>query len=268
MTAAVEVSVSAPEDIDVDEEAVRAEVLKAEVALENQWGLALPGAVQVAILPPSRFRRMAPGDEFIRYDGLAAAGESRVAIDARVPAESGLRFSEVLWHELFHIAVGPLNLPRWFDEGMAMHFTGGTFPVMAGAEPPARRVLPPVSTLDLEFASDSGEVIKEAYAEAFLFVEYLSKVLGDNALKNVLAARKADPAREFGRQFREVTGRDLDALFVEYRRRRATLLRSLWNGLRQVPLFAWLAILLVIGGILKRKRLWALLEREEGQNGF
>lgn len=264
----LEVLVAAPDGEDGISNVVEAEARKADETLRNQWGLFLPKEVRVEILASSRFRQMEPGDEAIRYDGFAAAGEGYVAVDAMVLRHSSLRLPEVLWHEFFHVAAGPLKLPRWFDEGMAMLFTGSHFPVMGSPEPPKRRMIPPVSTLDREFASDDGTVVRDAYAESCLFVGYLADRLGKQKLKDILASRKADSDRDFYRQFQDATGYDADALFTEYRKSHASMLRSIWRGLRLVPLFAWLAVLLVVGGLLKWKRLRALLAREEERDAF
>jgi hypothetical protein len=101
--------------------------------------------------------------------------------------------TELLDHELTHVAltdgVGGQHIPRWFDEGFAIHESGELpwrrFQVLLDAS--LSRHLIPLSELDRAFP-DSGSEVGVAYAESADFVRFLMRD-GDRARFGSLVQR-------------------------------------------------------------------------------
>lgn len=265
-------TVNAPDGMpDIDAQ-IKTVVIETHSELLRGYGLVLPQEIHVDILPPGKFGELKPGGKDIRYDGLAAASSRYVAVSTGYIGRPRLRLAEILRHELFHVAAGPLRLPRWFDEGLAMSFSGGFFPVGAIEAPTKRDPVPPVDALDLEFASADGRTVRDAYSDSYLFTRYLLEQVGRNAVKALLKTRRKAPEEDFQQQFHRVTGRDLDVLFRDYSSRHSTFLWRFWLLARQLPLFTWvfiiLAVVLVIGGLSKWRRYKSALEKEEPGDEF
>jgi hypothetical protein len=127
---------------------------------------------------------------------------------------------ELLRHELTHVAlteaVGAHHVPRWFDEGLAIHESG---------ELPWARTktlwdatlgkrLLPLSYLDRGFPSDSYEV-NEAYAESADFVRFLMRDT-DRARFGALLQRVRGGV-PFDRTLEDSYGADVRKLEYEWR---------------------------------------------------
>lgn len=254
MTSALELDLKMPEAAAEHAETVTAAAHATDAELRQRFHLPLPTRVSIELAAPGRFAALLPNGELVRYDGLAAAGHQYVAVDLALVGRGTLKLPEVLRHELFHVAAGTLQLPRWFDEGMAMIFAGSLFPVDA-SEPPVRPQLTALSELEAGFTAPDARTIREAYTEAYLFTRHLLERLGEPAAVRFLEHRRTEPAADFYRQFRGVTGYDLEALHREFRLPYTRTRPPLWSLVKRVPLFAWLAMILVAGGILKWRRL-------------
>jgi tetratricopeptide (TPR) repeat protein len=128
--------------------------------------------------------------DFDRLTGLGdwAAGVFDGAVRVSVSdVTSGSGWRQVLVHELVHAFVNAIagpNVPGWLNEGLAQLLEGrpGESQRMrtrlGGAE------LFPLETLAGSLASWSDrEAIARAYAESYLFVEYLRTTYGDESLR-------------------------------------------------------------------------------------
>ncbi len=185
--------------------------------------------------------------------------------------ESGSEISlvTVLRHELFHLASEPANLPRWFEEGMAMVFSGDLFPVGGPKDErlaaPLTSVTPPVSALDLLFASYDAPMVRRAYIDSHLVARHIVERAGEEKLRRFFAERLAAPGEPFDAALKRTTGIDADALYREVDRRRKPsgilrVLKFLWD----VDVFVYLAALLIIGWLIKRRRLKEALGHSDG----
>lgn len=127
---------------------------------------------------------------------------------------------ELMRHELAHLAlsdaVGGQHIPRWFDEGLAIHESGevpwARRMVLADAEL-GRRLLP-FSDLDRGFPNDRYEV-NVAYAESADFVAFLLRD-ADRVRFGSLVQRMRG-GTEFGRALEDAYGTDLRKLEYEWR---------------------------------------------------
>jgi len=239
-------------------------VVKADAELRQRYGLELPSALTIVLTGREGLARFVPGDERIRYDGVALAWKNTVAVD--IESGSVINLVTVLRHELFHLAAAPADLPRWFDEGMAMMFSGDLFPVGGeqnemSASPPTD-VTPPAASLDYLFASPDGRNVRRAYIDSDLLVGKMVEIAGGARIRQLLEKRVKAPEKPFEVVLKEVTGIDVDALYRQIDAERKP--SGIWRVIRffgSFSVFAYIAIVLVVGGIIKRKRLRELLMR-------
>jgi hypothetical protein len=253
---------SAADEAPLVQETVRA----AAAELHRRYGLSLPAALTVVLTGRETLARFAPDEGRVRYDGVALTWRDTVVVDIESGSEVSL--VTVLRHELFHLASEPANLPRWFDEGMAMVFSGGLFPV---GEPqderlaaPLTNVTPPVSALDLLFASYDAPMVRRAYIDSYIVARRIVERAGEEKLRRFFAERLAAPVEPFDAALKRTTGIDADAFYreVDSGRKPGGILRVL-KFLWDVDVFVYLAVLLVIGWFMKRKRLKEALSRSD-----
>lgn len=135
-----------------------------------------------------------------------------VLFPARTPSYPDSTFEELVLHEVGHIlvfrAVGGGEIPRWFNEGLAL-FIGRpwrledhsrvTWALVSGRQ---------VSLVDLEpYFNTTREAARHAYALAGAFVQDLVKREGAEAVAQILAA--VAEGTSFETAFLEVTGETL-----------------------------------------------------------
>jgi peptidase MA superfamily protein len=127
---------------------------------------------------------------------------------------------ELLRHELSHLAlfdaVGGHHIPRWFDEGLAIHESGELPWARRKAlwEASLSKRLLPFADLDRGFPADRYEV-NVAYAESADFVSFLLRD-ADRARFGSLVERVRAGA-EFGRALEDAYGTDMRKLEYEWR---------------------------------------------------
>lgn len=136
-------------------------------------------------------------DEVLRLDvpsggaprwaaGLAHPGENLVLLDAQaIRREGGVG---IIRHELAHVALGELGsseLPRWFQEGMAVLAAGEWDTVSALAMVRAARAPIPLAELERGFPEGYSDV-QLAYAESASFVEFLLTTRGVPAVRGLV----------------------------------------------------------------------------------
>lgn len=159
--------------------------------------------------------------------------------------------AELLRHELTHLAltdaVGGHHVPRWFDEGLAVH-ESGELPLArfwALWDATLSKRLLPLEDLDRGFPSDRYEV-NVAYAESADFVRYLMRD-ADRARYGSLVDR-VRAGVSFDRALEDAYGTDMHKLEYEWRAERghkfglAPVLTGsglLWMGMAGLMVAAW-----------------------------
>jgi hypothetical protein len=179
--------------------------------------------------------------------------------------------TELLRHELTHLAltdaVGGHHVPRWFDEGLAVH-ESGELPVArfwALWDATVSKRLLPLADLDRSFPADRYDV-NVAYAESADFVRFLMRD-ADRARYGSLVDR-VRAGVPFGRALADAYGTDIAKLEYEWREE-----RSRRFGLAPVLTgsgLLWVAIvgLMVAAWTKRRRRARAILAqwaREEAE---
>lgn len=189
--------------------------------------------------------------------GLAYSELGLVLLTAepRYPGEQH-QLLEVFRHELAHIAlhdaVGRENVPRWFNEGFAVHASGEAYTARLQTLWTATlaKTLLPFRDLTNRFPSDSTQV-SIAYAQAADLVRFLLKT-GEEHRFRALIARMVE-GQAFESSLSDAYSTDLATLESEWRAdvaRRYTFWPILFGG---STIWAG-ALLLFFWGYWKRKR--------------
>jgi hypothetical protein len=165
--------------------------------------------------------------------------------------------TELLRHELGHIAlydaVGGQHVPRWFDEGLAIH-ESGELPWarrMALADASFGRRLVPLAELDRSFPPDHYEV-NVAYAESADFVSFLLRDVDRARFGSLVERVRAGTA--FDRALEDAYGTDIRKLEYEWREglsRRFSIVPALTGG---GALWVFIVVLATAAWMKRRKR--------------
>jgi|CZKU01.1.fsa_nt_gi hypothetical protein len=128
--------------------------------------------------------------------------------------------TELLKHELTHLALSTAvaghHVPRWFDEGLAIH-ESGELPWLRTKtlwDATLGKHLLPLSYLDVRFPSDGYEV-NEAYAESADFVRFLMRDADRARFGSLLERVRAGVP--FDRTLADAYGSDVRKLEYEWR---------------------------------------------------
>jgi hypothetical protein len=222
--------------------------------LPLRLGVRLPPMVAVVIAGDARTFAAAAQRDPRRLLGVARPGANLVVLNAsRLEPGPEAGAEAVLRHELAHLALAQVEekagpLPRWFDEGAASWFAGGTaeqgpidLALAAGASELS------LSELTASFPEDPAQASR-AYAKSQLAVSLLAARLRERGGTADLAALGAALATgaSFEAALEATTGFDLAGLEAALRQ------RLLWReflaaGLRQAQWGLGLAMALLAG---------------------
>lgn len=223
---------------------------------------------------PGEMETLAPrGAKLPRYASGVAFAPLGLVLLTDAPRYSGERhdLAEVFRHELLHVAlhdaVGQERVPRWFNEGFAVHLSGEaeTARIQALWTATLAGTLIPLSEIDRRFPADASEA-GIAYAQSADLVRYLLRTGEEHRFRDLLA--RLESGQPFEQAVADAYGSTLFLLERDWKRdlaRRYTFWPVLFGG----SLVWGLGIgLLVIGYVKRRRRAkqklldWA---REEAQ---
>ena len=143
---------------------------------------------------------------------------------------SGRQYWSLLQHEMVHLVIGEaetkqgVRFPRWLSEGVATFISGemdlSRLLHLSWAQVTRRAIS--LDTLASSFPEDPA-MAEAAYAQSFLFVQYLMRKFGDEAVADLVTAflEEGDLARAVNRAFDISLGQLLDG-FYQYTRVKAT----------------------------------------------
>jgi hypothetical protein len=216
------------------------------------------------------FRQVAGQYGKARVGGIAKSQAGVIVVKAPYLLPEGQDYRGMLRHELIHVLLArntdPANVPRWFDEGVAMlvskelRWESG----LRIARMYVTRRLIPYPDLDFAFAplGDEG-LFDDAYAQALSLTQYLRARLGEDRFWGLVRALRTE---DFADALRARAGLTPGALYDIWR-------RSLWK----VALITWLvsgfsafdlmAILVLVAYLRKRRRGRAILRQWEEEDG-
>ncbi len=208
--------------------------------------------------------------------GVADAARGTIVVKAPylLPPEQDYR--GMLRHELLHVLLSrntdPANVPRWFDEGVAMVLSKELRweSAMRIARMYVRRQVIPYFQLDLAFAPYGDEaVFGDAYAEALSLTRFLRDRMGEARFWELIGALKHS---DFNAALMSYAGLTPGGLYAAWLRSlwKVALISSLVSGF---GVFQLMAVLVVVAYWRKRKRGRRLLrewdeEEEAGEGTF
>jgi Peptidase MA superfamily len=199
--------------------------------------------------------------EAVAYSSL---GLTLVSLSAPISYE-GTNVKEALFHELAHVALYDATkgaqIPRWFNEGLAIFASGER--VMARADVLGQATMTgtliPLEKLDVNFPSDNREV-SIAYAESGDVMRYLLRK-GDEERFAALIARTAG-GQPFDRALADAYGQDVRVLEHQWKESLGKKFGySPLLGMSSALLGVVAAVSLIIAYMKKRKRNKVTLER-------
>lgn len=189
--------------------------------------------------------------------GVSLIGRDRIVLPAYASSRSAPQdLSHTLRHELAHILLhrylGPVTVPRWFDEGYAQLAAHG-FDAGAAWEIRIAFALhraPPLDSLSLQWPAAAGRA-RLAYLLSATAVQYLVQMGGTGGLAALLARWRVDGALDAAlRHTYGVTLGQFEDHWAHFVRRRYG-----WTFfLSQAIVFWFFASLLLIAFWLRRRR--------------
>jgi len=148
-------------------------------------------------------------------DWAGGAFDGRIRVPVRGALQNQAEFERVLRHEFTHAlirSVAARGVPLWLDEGLAVHFEGGSLARKQQLVREAETLLP-LRRLERSFADLSAKDASLAYAESALAVEALFEDAGAAAIVGLLA----DIGR--GLPFTEAFERNILVPYAEFQRK-------------------------------------------------
>ncbi len=191
--------------------------------------------------------------------GCAMMGRGLVVLKSPRIVDYPLQMESVVEHELAHIAAGKvlrgIDVPRWFDEGIAQAVAGEWRMGQASGLAAAAKsgTLPPLSSLDASFPS-GREAAAQAYAMSFQAVRFLMNAASVREPGGLV--RAVADAGDFDSAVAGLTGMtpaDFERSFAEFISRRFTW-GTLLNDGRVLFTLAAVFFVVAFGVRLKRSR--------------
>ena len=207
--------------------------------------------------------------------GIAESERGAIIVKGPHLLPPGQDYRGMLRHELLHVLIARntdlANVPRWFNEGVAMVMSRELrwANTMRVAHMYVRRRVIPYLELDFAFAPLGNEMVfGDAYAEAYSMTLHLIDEVGEERFWRVVLALNE---MRFEEALAEHAGLTPGALYEGWRRSlwKSVLVASLVSGF---TLFDVMAILLVMAYFRKRRRGRTILrawdEEEDGEDIF
>ena len=181
-------------------------------------------------------------------DWSQAVTESRLAtVYLQSKTTDGKSLFTVLRHELVHILIGknyshPI-IPRWFEEGVALMFSGENFSDHTSILSKANLTNSLLSLNEIEnvlkFERSKANL---AYAESFLSAKMIVDALGWNGLK--LIFKETQIKQNWPDAFQAVLKMDLNQF--EWRLQNEIKQKYRWNFILQSELFLWILLPFIV----------------------
>ena len=248
---------------------------KAYVNVKHLLGIEAPSPVMIVVISSGgafgKDKRPLPGD--LPGWAVGSAYPAKRLIFISQPHGVSLRYrdiAEVVTHEYTHIAVGSylgdMEIPRWFDEGVADFVGGGrswTASFSIGVAAITGRLIP-LDALRRWWPTSRREA-EVAYAQGADFVAFVENKHGPGAIKNILYEMRS--SGKFEAAVLKATGKKLAELETEWLKRVVRVYR--WVPILSGGLTIWaFGSMLVIIGYVRKKRisklkyhLWEIEER-------
>ena len=208
-------------------------------------------------------------------DWSQAVTESRLAtVYLQSKSTDGKSLFTVLRHELVHVLIGknfyqPI-IPRWFEEGVALMFSGENFSDHTSILSKANLTNSLLSLNEIEnvlkFERSKANL---AYAESFLSAKMIVDALGWNGLR--LIFKETQIQQNWPDAFQTVLKMDLNQF--EWRLQNEIKQKYRWNFILQSELFLWIllpfiAVVVFISIRIRNYKTYRRWEEEENSEEY
>lgn len=226
--------------------------------LSQELGIHLVDSVFIFITPSQHAFDQIVGKKIPKWtDGLAAPMNNAIILKSPkwIPPETDI--NSIAIHELVHILLDRATkgnpIPRWFNEGMAVYYSGekGFAASTLVSKSLVTNSLIPLSDIDdvLSFQHDKAQL---AYQQSYLAVSYLFKYYGSEAVQAII--HKLGEGTNLNQALIEVI--DLDSWEFEEAWLQYIKKQYRWHFLVEFDNYLWILILglFILGFILIRLR--------------
>lgn len=226
--------------------------------LSQEIGVELVDSVVVFITPSKEVFQKMVGENIPKWsDGIAAPIHNTIILKSPrwIPPETDNKAIAI--HELTHIilarAVKGNPIPRWFNEGLAVYYSGekGYASSTLVSKALLTDSIIPLSDIDevLQFHVDKAQL---AYQESYLAINYLMNQYGSDAVKKII--QKLGDGLNLNQALLEVIDLDLwefEDEWLDHIKRKYR-----WHFLVEFDNYLWVLILalFIIGFIIMRRR--------------
>jgi len=222
-------------------------------------------SVFIYVVPSKKVFDQIVGRDFPKWsDGFAAPAKSLIILKSPnwMPPETDNE--AIVIHELTHIlldrAAKGTPIPRWFNEGLAVFYSGEKD--YAASTLISKALLTnsiiPLSDIDqvLRFHKEKAQL---AYQQGYLAVDYLFRKYGSDAVKRII--HKLGEGIDFNQAIIEIIDRDLwefEDEWYQYIKQ-----KHRWHFLVEAENYLWILILalFIVGFLVIRKRNKRTIER-------
>lgn len=166
--------------------------------------------ITVVLYTREQFRDITQSPEW-----AGGAFDGRIRVPVRGALQNQAEFERVLRHEFTHAlihSIAPRGVPYWLDEGLAVHFEGGSLARKQHQVREAETLLP-LKRLERSFADLTPKEASLAYAESAVAVERLFEDAGAPSIVGLLA----DIGR--GLAFADAFERNILLPYVEFQKK-------------------------------------------------
>lgn len=226
--------------------------------LSREMGVTLVDSVVIYVTPSKKVFEQIVGSDFPKWsDGLAAPVKNLIILKSPrwMPPETDNEAIAI--HELVHIVLNRATkgnpIPRWFNEGLAVYYSGekGYAANTLISKALVTSSIIPLSDIDevLQFHKEKAQL---AYQQSYMAVSYLFQQYGSDAVKNII--HKLGDGTNLDQAFIEVIDRDLwefeDEWYQDIKQKHR------WHFLVEFDYYLWVFILalFILGFIMIRCR--------------
>lgn len=228
-------------------------------------------SVFIYITPSKKVFDQIVGSDFPKWgDGLAAPVKNLIILKSANWMPPGTDNDAIAIHELTHIvlnrAVKGNPIPRWFNEGLAVFYSGekGYAASTLISKALITNSIIPLSDIDevLQFHKEKAQL---AYQQSYLAVDYLFRQYRSDAAKQII--HKLGEGIEINQAFIEIIDRDLWEFEDEWYHYIKQKYR--WHFLIEIDNYLWVLILalFIFGFIVIRRRNKRTIERWQEEEG-
>jgi hypothetical protein len=226
--------------------------------LSQELSIELIDSVFIFLAPSKQVFDQLVGKNIPRWtDGIASPTNNIIILKSPTWLPSDRDLHTIATHELVHILLDRSlkgnPIPRWFNEGLAVYYSGekGYASSTLVSKALITNSLLSLSDIDdvLSFNSDAAQL---AYQQSYLAVVYLFKNYGPQAVSNIIF--KVAEGKQLNQAFIEVIDHDLWEFEQEWFQYIKQKYR--WHFLVEFDNYLWVLILalFVLGFIIIRRR--------------